>query len=341
MSVRFATGARIFIVLNLIFLFQILPQAFADQKKDFTEVLKYHIPNFRLLSTSPSPDRHSMTLVEGWDGRDLYEASIYDKTLLVYQIKKNGDVIYNWSGIKVIGHRSNTFEAPENTLAAMERAVQLGVDILEMDVRETKDGELVILHDETVDRTTNGKGYVKDLTLAEIKKLDAGGWFSSKFAGEKVPTLREALQFIAGRALPDIDFKSGNLYKLTEILRDADLLGSVRVTFSASKEEQYKLVKDLDPGYLIRPTGNLGLITLNSTQKKYQPEIISLSELEISKTLMRALRRRGLKAFTSVVLFRFKEHWRLNRAINATSDYIQADDTVYLLQRLRELHLHP
>ena len=90
-------------------------------------------------------------------------------------------------------HRGAMVTHPENTLAAFEEAIRLGAQMIELDVRLTKDQELVILHDATVDRTTNGSGSIGDLTLAKVKNLDAGSWKSPKFKDEKIPTLAEAL----------------------------------------------------------------------------------------------------------------------------------------------------
>ena len=81
-----------------------------------------------------------------------------------------------------IGHRGAAGYCPENTFASFNKALDLGVDYLEIDVQMTKDGELVVIHDTTVNRTTNGKGKVKDYTLKEIQNLDAGSWFDFKFA---------------------------------------------------------------------------------------------------------------------------------------------------------------
>ncbi len=95
--------------------------------------------------------------------------------------------------VMVIGHRGAAGYAPENTVASLLQAHNMGVDAVELDVQMTADGELVVLHDETLDRTTNGVGWVGFYTLAEVKKFDAGSWFDPKFKREKVPTLAEAL----------------------------------------------------------------------------------------------------------------------------------------------------
>ena len=95
----------------------------------------------------------------------------------------------------VIAHRGASGHAPENTLAAFKQAVALGATFIETDLQLTRDARFVAIHDDTVNRTTNGQGAVHDLTLAELRKLDAGSWFGSEFAGERIPTLEEILEF--------------------------------------------------------------------------------------------------------------------------------------------------
>jgi len=107
----------------------------------------------------------------------------------------------------VVAHRGASGYAPENTMAAIKKAITMGVDMIEIDVQLSKDNEVVLMHDLTVDRTTNGKGKVRDLYLEEIKKLDAGKWFSSEFSGEKVPTLEEVIQAINGQCKLLIEVK--------------------------------------------------------------------------------------------------------------------------------------
>lgn len=106
--------------------------------------------------------------------------------------------------IPVAAHRGNAKYFPENTMASFRSAVSLHPDMVETDLHMTSDGELVIMHDHLVDRTTNGKGLVREKTLAEIKALDAGSWKGEQFAGEKVPTFREFLEFF--RDYPDMLF---------------------------------------------------------------------------------------------------------------------------------------
>lgn len=94
----------------------------------------------------------------------------------------------------ICAHRGANETHPENTIMAFREAIRLGAHMIEFDVQMTKDNQLVIMHDASVDRTTNGKGLISSLTLEEIQRLDAGRWKSEKFKGEKVPTLEEALR---------------------------------------------------------------------------------------------------------------------------------------------------
>ncbi len=104
--------------------------------------------------------------------------------------------------VEVIAHRGACGYAPENTISSVLKAVELGSHYIEIDVHMSKDGEVVVFHDDSLNRTTDGAGDIKSKTLAEIKNLDAGKWFDKRFTNEKVPTLNEILA---------LDFKNSNL----------------------------------------------------------------------------------------------------------------------------------
>ncbi|WP_170322883.1 glycerophosphodiester phosphodiesterase [Acrocarpospora macrocephala] len=95
----------------------------------------------------------------------------------------------------IIAHRGHSLLAPEQTMAAYRTAAELGADMIEVDVRRSRDGVFLLMHDEALDRTTSGTGPVADLTWAELSALDAGGWFGPEFAGERVPCLDELFDF--------------------------------------------------------------------------------------------------------------------------------------------------
>ena len=99
----------------------------------------------------------------------------------------------------ISAHRGYSSHYPENTIPALQAALDAGAHVAEIDVRLTRDDKLVLMHDATVDRTTDGSGAVRQMTLAEVKRLDAGRWFDRKFAGTQVPTLDEVLEWSKGR----------------------------------------------------------------------------------------------------------------------------------------------
>ena len=112
--------------------------------------------------------------------------------------------------VQVIAHRGVSSISPENTMIAFERAIEIGADAIETDVQMTKDGQLVLIHDERLNRTTDGKGWVKDYTLAELKKLDAGSWYSSIYSKQTIPTLDELFTLIKPTSLwINLEIKDG------------------------------------------------------------------------------------------------------------------------------------
>lgn len=144
--------------------------------------------------------------------RTFLKTGIAVIALLAYATINMTTMAQTDSTYALIGHRGAAHDAPENTLASLKRALELGVDRIEIDVHMTSDGKIVLMHDRTLDRTTTGKGAVKDHTLEEIRGLDAGAWFSESFKGEKVPTLEEAIQLIKGRCQLMIEVKNHSGY---------------------------------------------------------------------------------------------------------------------------------
>ncbi len=108
----------------------------------------------------------------------------------------------------IFAHRGASAHAPENTIAAFELAIAQQADAVELDVKLSADGRVIVIHDSTVDRTTNGHGKVEDMTLAELKSLDAGSFRGKEFAGEKIPTLDEVFESVGNRIFINIELKN-------------------------------------------------------------------------------------------------------------------------------------
>lgn len=140
----------------------------------------------------------------------------------------------------IIAHRGYSTKCPENTLVAFKAAMDVGVQMIELDVMLSKDRKVVVIHDATLERTTNGSGSVGDYTLAELKRLDAGSWFDPLFTDERLPTLEEVLGILNGRTALNIEIKR-DAYEphnppdaierqVVEMVRERGLLHSVLIS---------------------------------------------------------------------------------------------------------------
>ena len=114
------------------------------------------------------------------------------------------------SRFRVVAHRGASGHAPENTFAAFTKAIEMGADAIEIDVHQTADGRIVVIHDDTLERTTDGRGSVASKTLKELQKLDAGSWFSPAFAGERIPVFSEFLELAKGKVGIIVEVKHGS-----------------------------------------------------------------------------------------------------------------------------------
>lgn len=146
--------------------------------------------------------------------------------------------------ILAIAHRGFSSAAPENTLAAFRKAIELKPEMMECDVRQSKDGRIVVIHDAKLDRTTSGTGPVGEKTLAELKELDAGSWFSAEFAGERIPTLEELLDLVKGSGVKlIIEIKEAGLEDAVVALiqqkdmRDEAIIGSFHYSIGVRMPE--------------------------------------------------------------------------------------------------------
>ena len=147
-----------------------------------------------------------------------------------------------------IAHRgaSGSGLAPENTLAAFERAIQLGVDAVELDVRASRDGAVVVMHDPTIDRTTDREGPVDELSLAQLREADAGSWFGQAFVGERIPTLQEALDLLRHRALAIVEIKADWLAeRVLKVAHEVDVVD--QIVLQSFSLETVRRINAVDP----------------------------------------------------------------------------------------------
>lgn len=123
--------------------------------------------------------------------------------------------------VMVVAHRGFSGRYPENTMIAFKKAIELGADFIELDVRETRDGKLVVIHDEKIDRTTDGKGYIKEMNYKEIEKYDAGKW--KGYPGEKIPLLEEVFEECGKKIKILIEIKECDVNKLLSLIKKYDM----------------------------------------------------------------------------------------------------------------------
>jgi glycerophosphoryl diester phosphodiesterase len=135
-----------------------------------------------------------------------------------------------------IGHRGAAGTHPENTMVSFRRAIELGSDGIEFDVHRTADGELVVIHDGFLNRTTNGSGLIMATTLSELKELDAGSWKGAQFAGERIPTLRELIRETPSTLHLFLELKAGSIHypgieaELIALVTEEGALGRTQIS---------------------------------------------------------------------------------------------------------------
>lgn len=241
----------------------------------------------------------------------------------------------------LFAHRGASLYAPENTLAAFELALRQGADAVELDVKLTADGQMVVIHDQTVDRTTDGKGWVKDLSLAEIRKLDAGSHFDISFQGEPVPTLEEVLKAVGQLTFTNIELtnyasttddlpeKAAALVKRLKLTR--------RVIFSSFNPIALRRVKRALPevpvGLLALPGGRGMLVRgwIGRLLVRYQT--LNPERSDVTPKLVERLHRQEREVLTYTV----NERAEMERLFRAGIDGIFTDDPPLALQVRSEI----
>ncbi len=214
-----------------------------------------------------------------------------------------------------ISHRGASGYAPEHTLPSYELGDQMGGDYIELDLQMTKDGELIAMHDETLDRTTNGTGQVKDHTLEEIKSLDAGSWFNAaypekakdEYNGLQVQTLQEVIEHFGKNKNYYIETKSPDVYpgmeeKLLEILKDYNLTRqngpSSRVIIQSFSEESLQKVHNLNENIpLVQLLDYKGTATITDEELDHYSEYaagLGMSYKKINQDYVQKVREHDL-----------------------------------------------
>jgi glycerophosphoryl diester phosphodiesterase len=229
----------------------------------------------------------------------------------------------------IFGHRGACAHAPENTLASFRLAVEEGADFIELDAKLSKDQQVMVIHDPTVDRTTNGKGKVNELTLTDLKTLDAGSHFDSKFAGEKLPTLDEVFKAVGKQIYVNVELtnyssKNDALIPLVAEVVKANQMED-RVIFSSflpkNLAEMRKLIPQA-PMAILCLSGLAGLLSRSFLCLGVSPKIVHPYLADTSAALVKREHKRGRRVHVWTV----NEETDMERLLKMGVDGIFTDD---------------
>ena len=260
--------------------------------------------------------------------------AVHGRLLSLARAGKEGDwqTTYRWPGVRVVAHRGGALLGPpENTLSAIQRAIEVGADLIEIDIRQTKDGHLVLMHDTHVDRTTNGKGAVSELTLEQIRRLEIR---NSSAEAIRVPTLREALEAMRGKIDADLDFKEGDLNALVAVVRETQM---VEASTFCSPHERCRELASIEPGIRLRPPADYPE-HVPALIRDLRPALINLDWHAVTDDAVRSAHLGGCHAFVNCLETADTEFYA-RLAAEAGADYIQSDRPDRVVRLLKEMGL--
>lgn len=241
--------------------------------------------------------------------------------------------------VSAIAHRGFSAAAAENTLSAFNKAIDLGPEMMECDVRRTKDSQLAVIHDPTVDRTTNGKGTVAEMSLAQLKELDAGSWFSPKFAGERIPTLDEVLDLSKGKCKLIVEIKEPSLEDIVvDMVNDRDMSDEVIIAsfyyrIGMRLPELDERIAFVPLIYLSHKAGEDEAVRLADEAAVVNGSIFGVNHAAVSPALVKAARMANMRLLAWTV----DDEANIRRMVEAGVDMIASNKLDLLLKVLSEM----
>lgn len=245
----FRNGIKIFLV------YIAVPASYTLQSRMYYKICKGDINNTKADEFTEKHPRRNRIVISTL----LVLAILLNTTYVIKAFNKNPfDKVAILSEIKITAHRGSSLNAPENTMAAFQKAIDEMADYIELDVQQTKDGAVIVMHDSNVSRTTGVDKYVWEMTLDEIKELDAGSLFSNAYVGEKVPTLGEVIKLVKGKVKLNIEIKPSShdtdlAESVVKILKDNNFTNDCIITsFDYTTLKKVKeLDNEIDVGYIL------------------------------------------------------------------------------------------
>ncbi|MEF2246778.1 MULTISPECIES: glycerophosphodiester phosphodiesterase [unclassified Paenibacillus] len=236
----------------------------------------------------------------------------------------------------IIAHRGSAGEAPENTMAAFKLALEQQCDAIELDVHLSKDGKIIVCHDATVDRTTNGKGHIHEMTVDQIKALDAGSWFDAKYAGEQIPLLEEVFDLVPPHIMINVEVKYPYGHeieaKLIQLMREKNRVDNVVV--SSFDFKSLLVLKGLEPEVKIGLLYNVNFVRHRDAAVIMQVPVYSLhpNMKRISKEDVADAKSHGLHVYPYTI----NTEKDMRKAINCKVSGIITDYPAVLRKVLEE-----
>ena len=208
-----------------------------------------------------------------------------------------------------IAHRGAHEDAPENTMASYERAIDLGMDYVEIDMRRTKDNRYVSVHNSTVDARTDGTGRVDSLTLEELRLLDAGSWFAAEFIGERIPTIEEVLTLLHGKIGAYVDVKAAPPDVVVHYLREYDMLETAVVY---AEYDELEAMKRIEPRIRPLPEYPGSPEAVAPLVERLQTEQIAVSSRRwITDEVISACLAAGVNVYADMMAIDNPEGWQM------------------------------
>lgn len=230
---------------------------------------------------------------------------------------------------QIVCHRGARLNAPENTFSSAAKALELGGAIIELDIRQSSDGVLYVMHDKTVDRTTDGTGQISEMASAEIDGLDAGSWFDERYTGERVPKLKDYLSSFADRAGFYLEIKKADCSKVAELVADLDIEDRC-FTFSFDPEMRRQMLQ-----FAPEMQRMIHWTTAGSAQKaieQHKASIVEFHDHDFDPGNIASCQEAGLK-----VMF-YTDHndqKRFAQALALSMDFVNIDNLIEF-DRLRQ-----
>lgn len=255
-------------------------------------------------------------------------------TLLAGMMALLGACLADNGGPQVSAHRGAAYLAPENTLAALDSCVKYGIDYMECDVCISKDSVFYLLHDSTLDRTTNGAGDIGEWLSQDIDTLDAGAWFGEAFRGQRVPrfsdVLRRAKQHNLGIT---IDYRSGDFKKLLKLIRSEGMLE--RCMFTFWNDEDTEAFRALAPEVNGLQAYVKSADELDDVVAKFRPNVAVIRIEALTREFVVECRRRNLQVLVLSLGLDDAEE-KMEKAVRLGADVVATDRAELFVKKFRK-----